>query len=124
MLCGGGGSQRGSREGEARRSKHRSEQRERGAQQAARVLAAGALAVFAVDLQSVIYKRGAGALVVFTVDQRPATYSRATAALGVFTADPRSEFISNKPTFEHESSLHDGQVSPTSFGHHGAQFVV
>jgi len=44
-----GGTQRGSREDEGGRSKHRSEQRERGAQQGLRVVATGALAVFTVD---------------------------------------------------------------------------
>ncbi|OYR45758.1 hypothetical protein DJ75_07055, partial [Halorubrum sp. Eb13] len=85
-----GGTQRGSREDEARRSKHRSEgasATERGAQQAARVLAAGALEVFTTDPQSAIYKRAAGALEVFTVDPQSAIYKRATGALEVFTAE-------------------------------------
>ncbi|KKF39097.1 hypothetical protein FK85_31255 [Halorubrum saccharovorum] len=49
-----GGTQRGSREDEGGRSKHRSEQRERGAQQGLRVVAAGALKVFTAE-ESIAY---------------------------------------------------------------------
>ncbi|MFC7185616.1 hypothetical protein, partial [Halorubrum yunnanense] len=56
VLCGAvwGGTQRGSREGEARRSKYRSEEAnatERGTRQAARAVATGALEAFTVDSQ-------------------------------------------------------------------------
>ncbi|RLM67589.1 hypothetical protein DVK07_12565 [Halorubrum sp. Atlit-26R] len=78
----GGGIQRGSREDEARRSKHRSERSERGAQQAARVLAAGALAVFVVAPRSAIYKRAAGALKEFTA-ATTVTYKSATSLRSV-----------------------------------------
>ncbi|KKF39859.1 hypothetical protein FK85_25275 [Halorubrum saccharovorum] len=59
-----GGTQRGSREDEGGRSKHRSEQRERGAQQGLRVVAAGALEAFSAE-SSITYERAAGALEVF-----------------------------------------------------------
>ncbi len=47
------------REDEARRSKHHSEQRERGAQRAARVVAAGALEVFTADPPATTYTQTA-----------------------------------------------------------------
>ncbi|WP_423996361.1 hypothetical protein [Halorubrum trapanicum] len=59
---------------------------DRGAQRAHRALAAGALAVFSVDLRSIIYKRAAGALAVFAVDLRSIIYKRAAGALAVFVA--------------------------------------
>ncbi|WP_192812442.1 hypothetical protein [Halorubrum sp. T3] len=55
---------------------------ERGAQRAYGGLAAGALEVFAVDLQSAIYKRAAGALEEFAA--APLTiYKQSTATPGL-----------------------------------------
>ena len=51
-----------------------SEANERGAHRAARVLAAGALEVFTVDLRSVIYKRAAEDLDVLSVDSQLAIW--------------------------------------------------
>ena len=47
---------------------------DRSAQRAARVLAAGALAVSAVDPKSTIYAKSVGALVVFTADPPSSIY--------------------------------------------------
>jgi hypothetical protein len=103
-----GGTQRGSREDEVRRSKHRSEgavATERGAQQAARVVAAGALEVFTAKSSityhraaealevftaksSITYRRAAEALEVSSVDSQPTIYKRAAGALAGIAADP------------------------------------
>ncbi|OYR48461.1 hypothetical protein DJ73_19445 [Halorubrum sp. Ea1] len=88
-----GGAQRGSREDEARCSKHRSEgapATERGAQQSARVVAAGALEVFIEELLATIYKRAAGALEVFIEELLATIYKRAAGALEVLSGGPRS----------------------------------
>ncbi|OTF04754.1 hypothetical protein B9G38_13270 [Halorubrum sp. SD612] len=45
-----------------------------GRQRACARLGAGALAVFAADLRSDIYKRAAGALAVFVIRPRPTVY--------------------------------------------------
>ena len=70
-----GGTQRGSREDEdGRRKDRRSERSERrGPQRAHRVLAAGALEVFDVDPQSVIYNGAAGDLAMFAIDPQSST---------------------------------------------------
>ncbi|EMA60276.1 hypothetical protein C469_09430 [Halorubrum lipolyticum DSM 21995] len=68
-----------SRKDEGGRSKHRSEgaqATERGAQQGPRVVATGALEVFAVDPQTSIYKRSTEALATFTVDLSATMYTQ------------------------------------------------
>ncbi|RLM68373.1 hypothetical protein DVK07_11395 [Halorubrum sp. Atlit-26R] len=61
---------------------------DRGAQRAYCALAAGALAVFAAEPLSAVYKRAAGALAVFAAEPLSAVYKRAAGALAVFA--PRS----------------------------------
>ena len=59
---------------------------DRGAQRAHRAVAAGALAVFAADLLTLIYKRATGALEVFAANLFSAIYKRAAAVFGRSTA--------------------------------------
>ena len=74
MLGGVGRDSKGQPRGRSRRRKHRSEQRERGAQRAYCGLAAGASEVFVVDLPAIIYKRVAGTLAVFAADPQSTIY--------------------------------------------------
>ncbi|AZQ15684.1 hypothetical protein DOS48_12995 [Halorubrum sp. PV6] len=72
-----------------------------GPQRGARVVAAGALAVFRVDPPTTIYKRAAGALAVFRVDLPATIYKRAAGA----SAPP--------PPLRTRSGITDRHLDPT-----------